>query len=93
VVYQPYACFHHYESKSRGAEDTMEKKQRFRREIVRFLRRYKDFLQKGDPMYNPNLTIVSTDYSLRNLFFDRIGEPFFRGRQLTALLDSIPDVK
>ncbi len=93
VVYQPYACFHHYESKSRGAEDTMEKKQRFRREIVRFLRRYKDFLQKGDPMYNPNLTIVSTDYSLRNLFFDRIGAPFFRGRQLTALLDSIPDVK
>ena len=86
VVYNPYACFHHYESKSRGMEDTPEKQQRFRGEIVRFLKRHKDFLAKGDPMYNPNLTIADTDYNLRNLCFDKVGDPFYRNRQLHELL-------
>ena len=29
VVYAPYSCFYHYESKSRGLEDTPEKIARF----------------------------------------------------------------
>ena len=77
VVYNPYACFHHYESKSRGMEDTIEKQRRFRSEIVRFVRRHEKFLKDGDPMYNPNLSLIKNDYSLRNLYFDRIGKPFF----------------
>ena len=33
VVYNPYAELHHYESKSRGLEDTEEKVQRFQGEM------------------------------------------------------------
>ena len=36
VVYNPYALLYHYESKSRGLEDTPEKIARFNREIIRF---------------------------------------------------------
>lgn len=77
VVYNPYACFHHYESKSRGLEDTEEKQARFRGEISRFVDRYNDFLQKGDPFYNPNLSLITEDFALRNLRFEKIGEPFY----------------
>lgn len=34
VVYAPYAVMHHYESKSRGLEDTPEKVARFNREVL-----------------------------------------------------------
>lgn len=82
VVYNPYACFHHYESKSRGLEDTEEKQARFRREISRFVERYNDFLQKGDPYYNPNLSLITEDFSMRNLRFETIGEPFYTKREV-----------
>ena len=36
VVYNPYAELYHYESKSRGLEDTPEKVERFNREIASF---------------------------------------------------------
>ena len=36
VVFNPYAELYHYESKSRGFEDTPEKKARFKKEIKRF---------------------------------------------------------
>ena len=67
VVYNPYAELYHYESKSRGLEDTPEKKQRFQREIAVFERRWPDILRDGDPYYNPNLTLESQDFSLKRL--------------------------
>lgn len=65
VVYDAEATFYHYESKSRGYEDTPEKKARFRNEILMFQDRWKDILENGDPYYNPNLTLDRQDYSLR----------------------------
>ena len=65
IVYNPYACFYHYESKSRGYETTVEKQARFEKEIGLFVNRYKDLLEKGDPYYNKNLTLLRTDYSLK----------------------------
>ncbi|MDO4416604.1 MAG: hypothetical protein Q4C20_16140, partial [Erysipelotrichaceae bacterium] len=56
VVYQPYACFHHYESKSRGLDDNAEKMARYMDEMERFTNRWKQYFEKGDPMYNINLT-------------------------------------
>lgn len=82
VVYNPYACFHHYESKSRGAEDTKKKQVRFAKEIALFLERYSDLLKKGDPYYNPNLTLLKTDYSLRNLKYFDIGSPYFTEEEI-----------
>lgn len=64
IVYNPYAELNHYESKSRGYEDTDEKIQRFSLEIERFKLEWGDELLKGDPYYNPNLTLAKLDFSL-----------------------------
>ena len=68
VVYNPYAELYHFESKSRGLEDTPEKVSRFNSEIDKFEKRWGDFLEKGDPYYSPNLTLDSQDFSLRKNF-------------------------
>lgn len=65
IVYNPYAEAYHYESKSRGAENTPEKKLRFHREILWFGEHWKEILRKGDPYYNPNLTLDRADFSLK----------------------------
>lgn len=64
VVYNPQAELMHYESKSRGYEDTEEKQLRFESEIRLFRSRWIDFLEAGDPYYNPNLTLDRNDFSL-----------------------------
>ncbi len=67
VVYNPYAELYHYESKSRGLEDTPEKIARFNSEIETFEKRWPEILRDGDPYYNPNLTLESQDFSLRRI--------------------------
>lgn len=76
VAYAPYALLHHYESKSRGLEDTPEKVARFNREIRIFSERWPEILRDGDPFYNPNLTLRKSDFSLRDLKKEKIGEPY-----------------
>ena len=75
-VYDPYAVLHHYESKSRGLEDTPEKVKRFNGEIAVFASRWPEILQKGDPYYNPNLTLRKSNFALRDLTKEKIGEPY-----------------
>lgn len=65
IVFTPFAEFYHYESKSRGDEDTPEKRARFNGEIFRFQERWGKELKAGDPYYNPNLTLDSEDFTLR----------------------------
>ena len=67
IVYNPYAELYHYESKSRGLEDTPEKVARFNKEIATFEKKWPDILKKGDPYYNPNLTLKSQDFSLKRI--------------------------
>ncbi len=67
VVYNPYAQLYHYESKSRGQEDTPDKIARFNSEANEFLRRWPDILKNGDPYYNPNLSLDSNDFRLKRL--------------------------
>lgn len=66
IVWTPYAELYHYESKSRGYEDTPEKKKRFEGEVRRFGERWKKELETGDPYYNPNLTLDREDFSLND---------------------------
>ena len=54
VVFTPFSLWHHYESKSRGYEDTPEKKARFEKEIQHFRERWGTVVDAGDPYYNPN---------------------------------------
>lgn len=65
IVFTPFAELYHYESKSRGDEDTPEKIARFNGEIYRFQERWEKELKAGDPYYNPNLSLDSEDFALR----------------------------
>ncbi len=65
IVFTPYAELYHYESKSRGMEDTPEKQFRFDKEVKRFEEKWAVKLAKGDPYYSPNLSVTEGDCSLR----------------------------
>lgn len=76
IVYNPFSSFYHYESKSRGLEDTPEKVKRFNNEFAFFVKRWENTLNKIDEYYNPNLTLRQNNFALRNLKYEKIGEPF-----------------
>ncbi|MCD2492145.1 glycosyltransferase family 2 protein [Lacrimispora sp. NSJ-141] len=65
ILYEPLVSLNHYESKSRGKEDTVEKQLRFQKEIDYMSDKWNDILSKGDPYYNKNLTLEKGDGSLR----------------------------
>lgn len=65
IVFTPFAELYHYESKSRGLEDTPEKQMRFAGEIQKFQSRWQAQLDMGDPYYNPNLTLKREDFTVR----------------------------
>ena len=65
IVFTPFAEAYHYESKSRGIENTPAKRARFESEIDRFYSKWQDVLDRGDPYYNPNFSLDSEDFSIR----------------------------
>lgn len=65
IVYTPYAELYHYESASRGKEDTPEKLARANQEYDFMKTKWKHILEAGDPYYNPNLTLKNTDFSIK----------------------------
>ncbi len=65
IVYNPYAELYHYESKSRGLENTKEKMERFNSEITMFAQKWPEILENGDPYYNPNLSTIRMDFGLK----------------------------
>ncbi len=64
ILFNPYAKLYHYESKSRGYEDTDEKKERFQAEIKKLQTKWEQEITAGDPFYNQNLTLHRADYSM-----------------------------
>jgi O-antigen biosynthesis protein len=62
-VWTPHAEFYHFESATRGADLTPEKRKRFLGEIDVMLKRWGAVL-KRDPHYNQNLARVGSGYSL-----------------------------
>ena len=65
IILDPNVLLYHYESKSRGSDEDESKKERFLSEVKRFRSKWKDFLEKGDPYYSPNLTLTMLDCSPR----------------------------
>ncbi|MBE6602648.1 MAG: glycosyltransferase family 2 protein [Ruminococcaceae bacterium] len=63
IVFTPFAELYHYESKSRGFDDSPKKRARFEGEIARFGKRWEKEMQAGDPYYNPNFTLDREDFS------------------------------
>lgn len=64
IVYTPYAMAYHYESKSRGLENTPAKKARLEKESAYMWEHWGEILEKGDPLYNPNFSKKKMDYTL-----------------------------
>ena len=64
IVFTPYAKLMHYESKTRGSEDTPEKIKRFESEMDVFKSKWKDELDRGDPYYNINLRLDKVNFEI-----------------------------
>lgn len=62
-IWTPYAELYHYESVSRGAEDSPEKIRRFQGELIFMKGKWSKELT-NDPYYNPNLTKEREDFSI-----------------------------
>lgn len=64
IVYTPYAELYHYESKSRGYEDTPKKQKRFQDEIALMKVRWGNLLEH-DPYYNPNFSLKIGGFTIK----------------------------
>lgn len=64
-LWTPYAELYHYESISRGTEDTPEKQARFQTEVIFMQKKWGSALE-SDPFYNPNLTRDREDFSIKS---------------------------
>jgi GT2 family glycosyltransferase len=64
-LFTPFAELYHYESISRGLDDTGEAAQRYDEESARFREKWRDVLAKGDPYYNQNFSLDRSDFALK----------------------------
>lgn len=62
VVFTPFAKLTHYESKTRGMEDTKEKRQRFEGEMDYFKTKWAKVLEEGDPYFNRNFRLDKSNF-------------------------------
>ncbi|MDB4445912.1 glycosyltransferase [bacterium] len=63
-IMTPHCQLYHYESRTRGADDTIEKRDRFESESEFFQERHKEILDAGDPFYNKNLPLDTESFGL-----------------------------
>jgi GT2 family glycosyltransferase len=64
-VFTPFAQLYHYESVSRGNDQTSENIARWRKEEYLFKTKWKDVIDAGDPYYNPNFRLDRDDFSIK----------------------------
>lgn len=67
VVWTPCAKLYHYESKSRVFDATAEDRARTKYEREYFLSKWEKEIEKGDPYYNPNLSLYSNCFEMKRL--------------------------
>jgi len=63
-IYLPHVVLYHHESKSRGYEDSPEKKARLERESRIIESRWQKYID-NDPYYSPHLTRICQDFGIR----------------------------
>ncbi len=64
-VFTPFAELYHFESISRGLDNTGEKAARYDRESEAFRTKWKEVLETGDPYYNVNFSLDRSDFALK----------------------------
>jgi O-antigen biosynthesis protein len=85
IVWTPHAELIHHESLSRGSDETEDRIRRFQDEIKYMRTKWQPILDK-DPFYNPNLTLVTTDWRFSHVprHFERSRHRLDAGFQIYA---------
>lgn len=65
VVFNGFSYWHHFESKSRGLENTLDKVKRYDDEVSRWQSKWMKYLVAGDPYYNKNFRVDDGPYELQ----------------------------
>lgn len=65
VVYNGFSLWHHFESKSRGYENNLDKVKRFDQEVSVWQQKWKDVLTHTDNYYNPNFKIEDEPFEMK----------------------------
>lgn len=63
-VFTPFAEAYHYESASRGLDNSGKNAERYNQESEHFRTKWKEVLEKGDPYYNKNFSLDRSDFSI-----------------------------
>ena len=64
-VFTPYSEAYHYESKSRGLDETDKPNPRYEREKKNFQDRWGKYFNYHDPYYNPHFTLLYENYGYK----------------------------
>ena len=64
-VFTPYCEAYHHESISRGYDDVPRNQERLEREAEAFRKIHREILGRGDPYYNPNLTLTGKLWDMK----------------------------
>ncbi len=64
-VFTPYSEGIHYESKSRGLDETDKPNLRYEGEKARFAEKWQKYFNWGDPYYNPHFTLLYENYGYK----------------------------
>ncbi|MEK6673909.1 MAG: glycosyltransferase, partial [Nitrospirota bacterium] len=67
VVYTPYAQLYHHKPVTTGANDTLKKHKYVIDGMELFHKKWRNTIIKGDPYYNPNLTLLSEYFSIKKI--------------------------
>ncbi|MEM7617494.1 MAG: glycosyltransferase family 2 protein, partial [Pseudomonadota bacterium] len=75
-IFTPFAMLYHYESISRGADDSSNPKRfaEYKKEVEYMQSKWKKILNSNDPYYNPNLDQLTADYSISSI--PRVQKPW-----------------
>lgn len=64
-VFTPLAELYHYESVSRGSDQSETNRERFEQEAARFRERWAKALADGDPYFNPHFSLDHSEFRLK----------------------------
>ncbi|MCD7763555.1 MAG: glycosyltransferase family 2 protein [Lachnospiraceae bacterium] len=69
-VFTPFSELYHYESRSRGYEESEERKKRFAQEAALFKEKWADVIRAGDPYYSPYFSLDRADFYIEKRSFE-----------------------
>ena len=59
--------------------------------MAKFAKKWPEILKNGDPYYNPNLTLRKSNFALRDLKKEGIGQPYELDPAIRELMKEAPE--